>query len=188
MQSERKIAQYLLGFLNSSHYVLINLSMGWGSFSTLRYTIPVFIGYNIIDTLLGQYWKKNKIMLLHHFLSLSACKYALTFDSFSPNQYLLLYWLSTAEISSIFNCSRYFFRDTKWETPLDIAFATSFLILRPLSVYKTFTPIYNLPYFRYALPFWLIYTGLNGYWIYAIFKKSKRIKKSYLKIFGKFFN
>jgi len=184
MQSEIKIAQHLLGFLNSSHYVLINLSMGWGSFITLRYTIPMFISYNIIDTFLGQYWKKDKIMLLHHFLSLSACKYASTFDSFTPNQYLLSYWLSIAEISSIFNCFRYFFRDTKWEAPLDITFVTSFLIFRSLSVYKTFTPIYNLPNFRYVFLFWLIYTSLNCYWTYAIFKYSKRLKKSYLKIFG----
>ena len=168
--------RYLSGFFNSSFYVLTNLFCGWGKLQSIRYTIPVILGHNILDTLLGQYWKTDKWMLLHHLISVLLTLYVLSIKSFTNDQYNFAYWISFAEVSSIFNCLRWFFKDTKYQGPLDLTFGISFLTIRPLTVIKTFDSCCNIS--KYLLIFWGLYTGLNIYWCYCMLVYSKRIKNA----------
>ena len=180
-----QIAQYLSGFLNSTFFVITNLLMGWSTLPAVKQVLPVFINHNILDTLLGKYWKTDKLMFIHHLIAIALSLYVYQLTEFTQNTYEIGYWFSTAEISSIFNCTRWFFRYTSWQTPLDLLFAFTFLIFRPLSVYKTFSLMYDSPDYMFLMPIWTIYAALNIYWCIAIFMYSKRIKNSVKQLFKK---
>ena len=173
-----EIAQYLSGFFNSTFYIITNLIVGWGTLPAIKQVLPVFIGHNIFDTIAGRYWKTEKIMFIHHLLAIALSCYIYQLETFSNDMYITVYWFSTAEISSVFNCTRWFFKKTEWQPPLDLLFAITFLIFRPLSAYKTFYLTYTSPDYMFLLPCWTIYTILNLYWCACIFLYSKRIKAS----------
>lgn len=176
---ERETAQNLLGLLSSSFFFYGSLVLGWGSYEAVQAIMPMFLFHNIADTILGEYWNDNKILLLHHTTSsvISICIMKMT--SFSTTDYYLGYWLSMLEISSIFNCARYFYKGTSWQKYFDISFGLSFIIFRPLAIYKTYGPAYEADNYIYY-PLWLTNTFMNTYWAYCIIQYSKRIKSSFI--------
>ena len=175
-----EVITHLSGLTNALHFTLINLYYGWGQLETIKKTIPITLCHNILDISLGQYWKTDKPLLIHHLIAILISLYVLTIKNFTIDLYNFSYWLSFAEITSIFNCLRWFFKRTKYQESLDLTFGISFLTIRPLTVIKTYTPAVNISY--NLLIFWRIYTLLNIYWIYCIFKYSKKIKNVLLKL------
>lgn len=179
------LSRYISGLINACFFVFTNVIVGWGTLDAMKQTIPVVIAHNIFDTITGEYWKTDRLMFVHHILAISLCCYGYTIETLTPELYSNVYWFSTAEISSIFNCLRWFFKNTSWQTPLDLTFATSFIIIRPLSVVMTFDGAYNSEDFTILFTCWSVYALLNLYWCCCIFMYSKRIKNSFKKIFGK---
>ena len=180
MKSTIETSQYLSSFINSSFFLITNLIVGWGTYPAVIQTVPVLIGHNILDTLLGQYWKNNKAYLFHHILALGLCAYLYSIETLSPGVSDMVWWFSFAEINPFINSLRHFFKETPLSSSLDIIFALSFLIVRPLSSYKSFDSAYNSPPddFKYLFPAWCVYTTLNLYWCMCLFMYSKRIKQS----------
>ena len=174
---EKETSQNLLGFLNASLFVYVNAVLGWGSFEAIRTIMPFFLFHNLADIALGEYWHTEKTYLVHHGASSLLAVYILRMTDFTDYEHTMVYWIATMEISSIFNCARFFFKGTLWQPYLDVLFGSSFIILRPIAVYKCFNPAY-LSKSPLYLTLWAIIFVLNSYWIFCIFKYSKRVKKS----------
>lgn len=178
VSQEREISQYLSGFFSSTYLVVANILIGWGEVSTLKYVLPVFISHCVVDTLLGQYWKFNIPFLIHHFVFAFVSCYMLYRDKFNKEELDLIYWSGILEVSSIFNGLRYFLKGTMWQQKFDILFGLSFIFFRTLFIYKSFFPVYKIQYLSYSVV-WLLNLGLNSYWVYGMYRYSKRVKNAF---------
>ena len=174
-----ELTQYLSGFINATFFLLTNAIIGWGTYPAIRITLPVLIAHNTFDTILGKYWKTDKTLFFHHLLAIFLCGYMYQIDGYKTNTYEIIWWLSLSEINSLLNSIRWFYKGTQIQHHLDLLFAVSFLIIRPLSTYKTFTPMYNSPDYLYLMTCWSIYATLNTYWCICIFFYSRRIKRAF---------
>lgn len=179
------LAQYISGLISSTFFVFTNLIVGWGTLEAMKQAIPLFAIHNVVDTVLGEYWKKDRLMLGHHILAVTLCCYGYRIQELTGGMSDAVYWFSTAEISSILNCLRWFFKNTSWQIPLDLMFAGSFLVVRPLSVYMTFESTYNSDDFAVLFTCWSVYAVLNVYWCCCLLMYSKRIKRSFKGVFHK---
>jgi hypothetical protein len=175
--------QYLLSLVSGSFFVICNLMVGWGTFEAQRLAIPVLTLYNVMDIMLGRYWDNDKLMCVHHsaVVAFGSFIYLLNAESFTDELYQISYWASLGEISTIFNCLRWFFYGTEWEAISKIAFGTVFLIVRPISnigllgviddFYESEGP--SLGYYLFLMSC-LIYTSLNLHWARLIVLKMYR--------------
>jgi len=154
--------------------------LGWGTFEAQRLAVPVLTFYNVIDMILGKYWQNDKLMCVHHsaVVGVGSFIYLLNNESFTYEHYLISYWASLGEISTIFNCLRWFFYNTEWETISKITFGTIFLIIRPisniglLSIVDDFYEINgpSLSFYIFLISC-IIYTSLNLHWAHLIILK-----------------
>jgi len=177
---EIETTQYLLSLIAGSFFVLTHLTHGWGTFEAQHIAAPIFIIYNIIDIIIGKYWQTNITYLIHHMSIIILGIYFYTLDEFTTEQYLISYYISMGEISSIFNNVRWFYYETEWQIHMNFLFAISFIIFRFIS---------NIGLINYA---WqlednlgsnlvksttIVYTLLNLYWGTKISRKLLGISK-----------
>ena len=176
--------QYVLSIIEISFFILSNLMLGWGSAESLKIILPIFCLYNIWDTIAGQYWNTDKVLLLHHTFCLMSGFYALYIgiENINDNSLSFFYWVSLAELSSFFGTFRWFFRKTNWAMTMNLLFGLSFLIIRPISTYYSFQYGYND---NILFTVWLLYAFVNIYWIILIFTVSKKVFGSFSHFYNK---
>jgi hypothetical protein len=184
-----QITQNLVSTISASFFVIINLMQGWGTFEAQRLGVPVLIVYNTFDIFIGQYWKYDRLLLLHHLAVIAFGSYIWYLDGFDDLLYRISFWFSIGELSSILNSVRWFFYNTEWEKQSKMAFAIAFLFVRPISnigllnvvsdfrnqliIWENQPDIYDGYYFGYKMLLLssAIYTGLNMFWGSLIMKK-----------------
>jgi hypothetical protein len=168
VSEETKLFEYTISFYNTCVFLYTNLRNGWGTYDSVNKILPIFIIYNVLDTYIGNHFHEDMSMFLHHIFAILLCTYVYTFNEFSNTQYTFSYWLCMAEITTFFNCVRYFFKDTSYKSLLDKTFGASFLIIRPLTVIKMYEP--SMETGGFIMYFWSIYGMLNTYWCVLIIK------------------
>ena len=174
VKKEIQITQYILSLIAGSFFVITNALLGWGTYDAQIIAIPPFVIYNIMDIFLAKYWKTDKLLLIHHIFVILLGSYIYFLDGFSHDIYMISYYISLGEISTIFNCLRWFYYGTTWEYRSKIAFASAFLICRPISnigLLKSLREIKNPTSSKIIGVATTIYTFLNIYWGKLIIKK-----------------
>ena len=171
--------QYVCSLIEISFFILSNVMLGWGSVESLQIVLPIFCLYNVWDIIAGQYWKTDKVLLIHHAFCLLSGFYALYLgpNTITQNSLDFFYWVSLAELSSFWGTLRWFFRKTDWAMTTNLLFGLSFLIIRPISTYYSFEYGYND---NILFTVWLLYAFVNLYWTILIFTVSKKVFGSFI--------
>jgi len=173
INKELQITQYVFSLISSTFFVLSNILLGWGTLEAQQIAAPVLCAYNALDIFLGQHWKTDILMLVHHSVALVTASfiYLLNENTFTPEIYQISYYVSLGEISTIFNGLRWFYYGTRWELGTKLLFAVAFLIIRPISniglfmVIRDFYQAESFSFSFYLLTFsCLVYTCLNIIW------------------------
>ena len=174
VQKEIQITQYILSLIAGSFFVITNALLGWGTYDAQIIAIPPFVVYNIMDIFLAEYWRTDRLLLIHHIFVILLGSYIYFLDDFTNDIYIISYYMSLGEISTIFNCLRWFYYGTAWEYQSKMAFALAFLICRPISnigLLKSLPEIEDPTSSKIFRAAATIYTFLNMYWGGLIVKK-----------------
>lgn len=174
--------QSFVGILIHSVIVDYNYNNGWASIEGLQVTGRLTLFYESFDLFSGWegYWKRDKIMIVHHVMTFMANWMMLHFiengdQSLIETTQAVMYWALLSNVTSIFNSMRILaYAILPYRIVYLVSrgiFALVFCILRSLQTIGMLVEIFmylHNPYIGVIIFFWFIFTVMNVLWIHSI--------------------
>lgn len=174
------IFQSCVSLLVHSLMVWINLDMGWASIGALWYTAHMMMFYEMFDMSVGWqgYWKKDKLMLVHHGITWGAGWALLRFLGSEDEEIVravcdAMYWGMLSQVTTVFNALRIIGGSVGPRVGLIMrgVFAVVFCLLRGVQTVGMAREIWlywNNPFVWCIVVFWTVFTAMNLFWMWKI--------------------
>ena len=182
--------QTFVSLVVHSAMVGLHLSLGWADVMATYWTGHLIIFYEIFDVMLGweHYWKRDKLMLVHHGVSLAGAMFLLRYLQHGNDEVVGLVtdifgWFMLSEVTTVFNSVRILSRGCgAWMAIFGRAlFAVVFILLRGIQTLGLGFCLWayrESEYFTVCLFFCTVFSLMNLFWMKEIVRTFKDFVRS----------